>query len=238
MSEAADLAARARRLLARGVAWIDPAGERYAIRMGPSRRARVALTLDEAAFRRLIERPGLKVRPNGGWVLRPPPSEPPSPPPGRPGFIPGLRPVIEPDGAIVLRSANLGRSAIAWLAGRADADGRPWLGPAETAAAERLASEAEAALRGPSLTQRWDALPRSTFSDRSRAGPEDRALAAGRRVEAALKACGPARAMVEAVCIRATALQAAERDLGLRKRTGKILLRKGLQALASHYGVH
>lgn len=237
MSEAPDLAARARRLLARGAAWIDPAGEDYAIRMGPSRRARVALTVDEAAFRLLIERPGLKVRPNGGWTLRPPAPEPAASPPGRPGFIPGLRPVVEPDGGMVLRSANLGRSAVAWLAARADADGRPWLGPAETAAAERLGSEAEAALRGPSLTQRWDALPRPASGAGAAAGPGERALAAGKRVEAALKACGPARGIVEAVCIRATALQAAERDLGLRKRTGKILLRNGLRALASHYGV-
>ena len=43
--------------------------------------------------------------------------------------------------------------------------------------------------------------------------------------------------MVEAICIRASALQAAERDLGLRRRDGKLLLRKGLTALASHYGI-
>ena len=46
-----------------------------------------------------------------------------------------------------------------------------------------------------------------------------------------------ARSMVEAICIRASALQAAERDLGLRRRDGKRLLRKGLTALASHYRI-
>jgi hypothetical protein len=62
-------------------------------------------------------------------------------------------------------------------------------------------------------------------------------MAAARRVEAALSACGAARAMVEAICIRASALQAAERDLGLRRREGKVLLLDGLTALADHYRI-
>ena len=62
-------------------------------------------------------------------------------------------------------------------------------------------------------------------------------MAAGRRVEAALAACGPGRRMVEAICLRASALQAAERDLGLRRREGKILLQAGLAALAAHYRI-
>ena len=60
-------------------------------------------------------------------------------------------------------------------------------------------------------------------------------MTAAAAVEAALSACGPARAMVEHICVRATALQAAEQSLGLRRRTGKVLLRQGLQALARHY---
>jgi hypothetical protein len=43
--------------------------------------------------------------------------------------------------------------------------------------------------------------------------------------------------MVEAICLRASALQAAERDLGLRRREGKILLQAGLAALATHYRI-
>ena len=50
-------------------------------------------------------------------------------------------------------------------------------------------------------------------------------------------ACGPARPMIEAICIRASALQAAERDLGLRRREGKLLLLDGLTALAAHYRI-
>ena len=90
---------------------------------------------------------------------------------------------------------------------------------------------------GPSLTLRWDALPRAGGGSAVRAEPGDPAMAAARRVEAALAACGTARPMVEAICIRTSALQAAERDLGLRRREGKSLLQKGLAALAVHYRI-
>ena len=60
-------------------------------------------------------------------------------------------------------------------------------------------------------------------------------MAAGLRVERALAACGPARAMVQAICLNATPLQLAEQDLGLRRRTGKTLLRQGLILLARYY---
>ena len=135
------------------------------------------------------------------------------------------------------RRANLSQSPIAWLARRVDADGAPWLTRAEVAAACRLSQEAEIALKGPSVTMRWDALPRSGGGSAARVEPGDRALSASRRVEAALAACGSARAMVEAVCLRATALQAAEQGMGLRRREGRVLLVRGLRALAAHYRI-
>jgi hypothetical protein len=145
---------------------------------------------------------------------------------------------MEEDGAFTSRRANLGQSAIVWLARRRDVDGRAWLAPREIAAADRLTRDAEAALRGPSVTMRWDALPRSGAGDTAgRTDPGASAMAAGARVEAALAACGPSRGMVEAICIRASALQAAERDLGLGRRCGKALLKTGLAALADHYRI-
>lgn len=230
---------RARRLLARPGAWIEATEDGYAVRVGADRRARVLARLDEAALRQLILEPGLRARPAGGWTLRRPAAarSETTPEPGRPGVIEGVRAVIQPDGSLHTRRANLGHSPVAWLARRLDADGRPWLSTADVAAGERLGREAEAALRGPSLTMRWDALPRSGGGSATRAEPAVSALNAGRRVEAALAACGPARAMVEAVCIRASALQAAETGLGLRRREGKHLLKQGLAALARHYGL-
>lgn len=235
---------RARSLLDRPGAWLDQSGAAYPLRLGGDRRGRVVLTLDEAAFRALIERPGLRRRDGGGWLPRPTPatntSLAPSPPPGRPGLIEGERPVMEADGRLTARRANLGESPVAWLARRKDASGRPWLTPAEAAAGERLRSEAEIALSGPSLTMRWDALPRAGGGSGmgARFEPTDRALSAAARVEAALTACGPRlRAMVERVCIHGASLQLAEEALFLRRRQGKTVLKQGLQALAEHYGI-
>ena len=229
---------RARRLLARRGGWIEAVREGYGVRPGGDRRSRVVLVLGEAGFRQLVESPGLRQRPGGGWVARTAAQDAgDAPGPGRPGMIEGSRTVMEPDGRPVIRRANLGQSAIAWLAQRRDPAGRPWLEPAQVAAAARLGLDAETAARGPSLTMRWDALPRSGGGSAVRAEPGDFAMAAAHRVAAALAACGDARSMVEAICLRASALQAAERDLGLRRREGKLLLQKGLAALAAHYRI-
>lgn len=237
MSRAQTLA-RARRILARTNSWIEAVEGGYALRAGSDRRARVVLTVDETVFRDLVETLGLRARPSGGWMARRDGGERPTPEPGRPGVIEGERTVMDADGREARRRANLAQHPVDWLARRRGPDGRPWLGPAEVAAARRLALEAETALKGPSLTMRWDALPRAGAGGgptRGRREPTGPALFAAVRVEAALAACGPARAMVEQVCVRATALQAAEQAMGLRRRTGKALLRQGLEALARHY---
>lgn len=230
---------RARSLLQRPGAWLDQGEGAYPLRLGGDRRGRVVLTLDEAAFRAVIERPGLRRRDGGGWLPRAAnDAAPPCPPSGRPGVIEGERAVMEADGRVTTRRANLGESPVAWLARRKDQSGRPWLTPAEVAAGERLRVEAEIALSGPSLTMRWDALPRVGGGSSARVEPTDRALSASARVEAALSACGPRlRAMVERVCIHGTSLQLAEQAQSLRRRQGKTVLKQGLQALADHYGL-
>ena len=230
--------ARARSLLSRPGAWIDGQGAGYGIRMGLDRRSRILLSVGEDALRSLIETPGLKARPGGGWVARLEPAQSTGPAPGRPGWVDGTRMVMDPQGRLVEHTANIGESPIAWLARRRDQSGRPWLTPAEVAAGERLRRDAELAGSGPSVTMRWDGMPRSGAGSSARPEPGDRAVNASRRVETALQAIGPRlRSFIVRVCLEQTSLQLAEREAGLRRRQGKTVLKQGLQALADHYGI-
>jgi len=81
---------RARALLTRSGAWLDQVPGGYGVRTGPDRRARVHLTIDEAAFLALVADPGLKLRPGGGWVARTAPMAAPDRA-GRPGAVEGER---------------------------------------------------------------------------------------------------------------------------------------------------
>lgn len=232
-----DAVRRARNLMARPGAWLDARDSGYVLRTGLDRRARILLTIDEATFRALADRPGLAARSGGGWTARRGGGSDAALPPGRPGFVEGARVVMGPDGRHNAYRANLGESPIAWLARRKDQSGRPWLSPAEAAAGEQLRRDGEAAQSGASVTMRWDALPRSGSGAGPDAGPGDRALAARRRLEAALAAAGSARAMLERVCIHGGSLQLAEQGLGLRRRQGKTVLKAGLARLAVHYRI-
>lgn len=236
---AARLTERARRLLERPGAWVDETPTGYPLRLGGDRRGRVVLMLDERAFHAVVERPGLRRRNGGGWHPRAIASDRTAAAAGQPGRINGQRAITEDDGAVVMKAVNLGESPIAWLARRKDHAGRPWLSPTEIAAGEKLRMDAEAALRGASLTMRWDGMPRAqSGTGPSHLGPTDRAINASQRVEAALQAAGPRlRAMLDQVCVRGTALQVAEQELALRRRQGKTVLKQGLQALAVHYGL-
>lgn len=231
---------RARRLIARPGAWIDAvvADRTYALRIGPDRRFRATATIDETTFRGLVEDPDLRRRPDGGWEARdaPRPARPVTV--GAPGTILGHRVLMEADGRPRRVRANLGHSPIQWLASRTDAGGRPFLTPAEAAAGEHLRSDGEIALSGPSLTMRWDALPRSRGGSAARVEPGDRALNAADRVRRALAACpSDTRPILDHICIRGQTLQLAEPSCGLRRRTGREALKRGLGALARHYGL-
>jgi hypothetical protein len=232
------LAARAAAALARPDAFLEAVGEGYALRIGADRRRRPLMMLDEAGFRRLVQDPGLKPRVAGGWILAAAPA-PPSPPPGRPGMVLGERTVMEPDGGRSTRAANLGESPIAWLARRRDAEGRPWLSPQEAAAGERLREEFHRAGTVGRLTMDWSGMPRSgSGGGGARLDPAERARAAKARVAAALAAVGPGlKEMLERVCLAGSALEAAERGLGLPRRSGKTVLKLALGRLAAHYGL-
>jgi hypothetical protein len=224
-------AERAMRLLARPGAVIEPRGEGYGVRLGASRRRCVMMTLDELAFAVLTRVATLRPRREGGWTMTAR-SEPVLPPPGRPGVIEALVPTAE---GVVRR--NLGESPIAWLARRRDGQGRPWLAPAEIAAAERLREEFESLGTLGRVTMRWDATPR-VDGGRPSLAPAERDHAVRQRIERALEAVGPGlREVLERVCLMGSALEAAEAALKLPRRAGKTVLKLALQALARHYRI-
>jgi hypothetical protein len=230
------LAARAVRLLARPGAVIEAAGLGYAVRFGPNRRRKAMLILDEPAFRTLAREATLKPRAQGGWTMAPPPPVAKPPPPGRPGVIDGETTIDEPGVGPVVFKSNLGESPLAWLARRRDGKGRPWLTPVEAAAGERLREDFHRAGTVGRLTMNWDAGPRVDGGGGPRLEPAERARSAKDRIAAALEAAGPGlREILEHVCLAGTALQAAERSLGLPRRAGKMVLKLALQRLVVHY---
>ena len=231
---------RATELLSRVGAYLEPAGALYAIRMGPDRRRRPLLQIDEAVFLELVHAPGLRPRSEGGWTLAVEriSAIPPPPPPGRPGAIEGERMVVEADGRLATRRANLGESPIAWLARRRDAKGDPWLSGAEVMAAERLREDVERAGTLGRLTMDWSGAPKSGGRNARSLDPAERARSAKDRVRAALDAVGPELSpLLERICLMGRALAAVERDFGLPRRTGKTQLKAALGRLARHYGL-
>ncbi len=234
--EAEHQACRAARLLARPGAVIAAADQGYAVRLGPNRRNRAMVVLDEAAFQALARGWTLKPRAQGGWTLAAAAPAPVLPPPGRPGVIEGRKMIEEPGLGAVAFKANLGESPIAWLARRRDSRGQPWLTPVEAAAGERLRDDFHRAGTVGRLTMNWDAGPRVDGGGGTRLDPAERGLAAKARIAAALADAGPGlREILEHVCLAGTALQAAERALGLPRRAGKTVLKLALQRLAAHY---
>lgn len=231
---------RAALALSRPGAWLEATGPGlYGVRPSPDRRRRPVLTLDEATFAALTREPGLKSRPDGGWRLARALSAADGPPPaGRPSVIEGQRRLPGPDGRAGPRTVNLGESPIAWLARRRDSRGEPWLTPVEIASAERLRDDYALAGTVGRLTMAWDAAPRGRTGRGPGQEPAERARAAKTRIAAALAAVGPGlREILAHVCFAGTALEAAERALGLPRRSGKAVLKLALGRLATHYGL-
>jgi hypothetical protein len=229
---------RARLALSREGARLVADGERYLVRANSDRRRRPVLRLDEPAFRALIAAPGLRPLADGAWGLIRRPDPAPVPPAGRPGLIEGERTVVEADGRLIQRRANLGESPLAWLARRRDGHGRPWLTPAELMAGERLREDFDRVGLVGRLTMDWNAGPRAAGGRGQGLDPAERGIAAKARIRSALDAVGPGLApILERVCFHGSALQAAERTLGLPRRSGKTVLKLALQRLAQHYGL-
>ena len=129
-------------------------------------------------------------------------------------------------------TVNLAESPLAWLARRGH------VSPMQLLASERLRADFYHAQLGPRVTMRWDPLPAAA---RGQGGPPDRSrgqIAAKRRFEAEVAACGPGLSDIAwRVICQGEGLEAAERALGWPVRAGKLVLQLALDRLVSHYGL-
>lgn len=122
-------------------------------------------------------------------------------------------------------------SPVAVLARRRDAEGRPFLSPAQVAAADRLREDFEIARMAPGTGAGWDTAHRGV-APLPGATPD----AALTRVQAALAALGPGLGdVVLRCCCWQEGVETAEQKLGWSARSGKIVLRIALARLAMHY---
>lgn len=127
---------------------------------------------------------------------------------------------------------------VAQMGRRRDKDGQPFLSPELVSAAERLREDFELAQMMPGTTQNWerflDGGARST-GDRSGRGP----AAARYRVAAALRDLGPGLGdVVLRVCCYLEGLEQCEKRMNWAARSGKVVLRIGLERLRRHYSDH
>ncbi len=135
-------------------------------------------------------------------------------------------------------ATNAAESPLAWLATRKDRDGSPFLDHAQRSAGERLARDHSRGHHADRVTQSWDASGVRGSARRDGLSAGEGALAARRRVEAALSAVGPGLAdVLVAVCCEEIGLEAAEKRLGWPQRSGKVVLKLALDRLAAHYGI-
>lgn len=148
--------------------------------------------------------------------------------------------LISSDGETVEVTVDLAESPLVWLASRKDKAGRPLISPIELMAGERLRRDYETAGFAGRTTMNWSALGGPNERRISTGGgiPADVAIDARQRTQAALDALGPdlGAIAVDVCCLRA-GLSGLETANGWPQRSGKIILRLALAALARHYGL-
>jgi hypothetical protein len=150
--------------------------------------------------------------------------------------------VADEDGRKRKLTVNEAESPLAWLRSRSGRDGKPLIEDAQFKAGERLRADFTRAQMGPRVTQNWDALASSRRERRGAPGQgdslTDSALAARLRVEQALDFVGPDFAsLLLDVCCFLKGIEDAEKNNSLPQRSGKVVLKFALNALARHYGL-
>ena len=144
-------------------------------------------------------------------------------------------------GATATVTVNDAESPLTWLRRRKDGNGAALLDDTLFEAGERLRRDYTFAALIPRTTADWSNSGASSSSNRgaSPAGAmRDDVIAAKQRVNRALGGVGPelGRILVD-VCCLLKGIEAAETGLGLPQRSGKVVLKLALAALARHYGL-
>ncbi len=145
----------------------------------------------------------------------------------------------KPQGALAVNPAE---SPLAWLARRKDQTGATMISEDQFVAGERLRFEFEQAQLMPRMTVDWQRAAqggsRRPYAAGSGLELTERADAARQRVNRALSAVGPelANVLID-VCCYLKGLEQLEKESGWPQRSGKIVLRVALSALARHYGI-
>ena len=137
-------------------------------------------------------------------------------------------------------TVNHDESPLAWLRRRKDANGRPMIDASQFAAGERLRADYERAQLMPRVTANWMAAVagKRRSGENGIADLTESALAARRRVEAALRSLEPEMANLAVdFCCFLKGLEKIESERQWPARSAKVVLRLTLAALARHYGL-
>ncbi len=150
----------------------------------------------------------------------------------------GERAITDDTGTKRMTRVNLAETPLATLARRKGPDGKPFLTPDLVQVGERLREDFERSQMGPRVGQNWDRF--LTGVDRggllNDAGIGEGPREARQNVSDALDALGPGLSdIVMRVCCFLEGLESAEKRLGWSARSGKIVLKIGLQRLADFY---
>ncbi len=129
-------------------------------------------------------------------------------------------------------------SPLAWLARRKSRDGRALIEPVQLLAGERLRAEFTRAHLMPRITSNWSASVATGLRGASTATYTETVIGARRQVRATLEAWGPEfSGLVVDVCCFLKRLEDGERERSWPLRSAKIVLQRGLDRLARHYGL-
>ncbi|MBB4007263.1 DUF6456 domain-containing protein [Allorhizobium taibaishanense] len=133
---------------------------------------------------------------------------------------------------------NLDDQPFSSVARLRDRNGKPYLPPEAVEAGERLARDFERGHLQPRITASFEPRLSQKHKGARPSGPDltDTALAARRRVSAALITLGPdLSGVVLDICCFAKGLELVERERQWPARSAKLMLRTALLALARHY---